>query len=147
MDYQNDQDLICQFISDTQQGQHRQDHGADLRRRYVNDGERPGTSRDNGRHLPLPPQKPKRVSPEEKANNLIREAKQSRARIHETRGNDWFFEEIEPNFPQYEVDLSNDFVHSAMVDETYHLVGSHVNHVTQDKIIRGEYVDFARLVP
>ena len=83
MDYQNDQDLICQLISDTQQGQHRQDHGADLRRRYVDDGERPGTSRDNGRRLPPPPQKPKRVSPEEKANNLIR--KPSRAGLGFTK--------------------------------------------------------------
>ena len=34
-----------------------------------------------------------------------------------------------------------------MVDETYQLVASHVDEVTQDRIIKGEYVDFGCLVP
>ena len=44
-------------------------------------------------------------------------------------------------------DMQNDFVHSSMVDETYQLVGSHVDANTQEKIMQGKYVDFSRLIP
>ena len=88
---------------------------------------------------------------EEKANAMIHNAEQSRAKIYETRGNDWsLYSEsqfLKGKEKQLEVDLSNEFIHSAMVDESYHLVGSHVDEFTQDRIIRGEYVDFAKLVP
>ena len=93
------------------------------------------------------------MTPNEKADHIICEAERSRARIHQTRGNDLLMENLfqdkdHDNFtPQYEVDLSKEFVHSAMVDESYHLVGSHVDTHTQEKIVNGEYVDFARLVP
>ena len=45
------------------------------------------------------------------------------------------------------MDMMNDFVHSAMVDETYQLVACHVDKLTQEKIIKGDYVDFGHLVP
>ena len=32
-------------------------------------------------------------------------------------------------------------------DESYHLVGSHIDEHMQERIIRGEYIDFGRLVP
>ena len=34
-------------------------------------------------------------------------------------------------------------MHSSMVDESYQLVGSHLDETTQMKIVDGEYVDFA----
>ena len=97
---------------------------------------------------------------EQKADQLIKDGELRKARIHQTRGN-----KLHHNFNfdcedllrdedheysgsnRYELDLSREFVHSAMVDESYHLVGSHVDESTQEKIVNGEYVDFARLVP
>ena len=37
--------------------------------------------------------------------------------------------------------------HSSMVDECYLVIGAHIDAVTQDKIQRGEYVDFTHLLP
>ena len=45
------------------------------------------------------------------------------------------------------MDVNNQFVHSAMVDERYLVVGSHVDEATVAKIIKGEYVNFEKLVP
>ena len=39
------------------------------------------------------------------------------------------------------------FVHSMFVDEDYSMMGGHVDNATRSKIINGEYVDFARLLP
>ena len=41
----------------------------------------------------------------------------------------------------------NQYKHSAMVDETYKLVGAHVDEVTKQKIQNFGYVDLARLLP
>ena len=53
--------------------------------------------------------------------------------------------------PQFNEDLGLDFkkefVHLSMVDESYQLVGSHLDQNMQDRIIQGEYVDFSRLIP
>ena len=46
-----------------------------------------------------------------------------------------------------EFDMSNQFIHSAMVDENYLIVAAHVDQVTQDKIEKDQYIDLARLVP
>ena len=45
------------------------------------------------------------------------------------------------------LDPNNDFMHLAIVDETYQQVASHVDLGTQAKIIEGEYVNLAKLVP
>ena len=37
--------------------------------------------------------------------------------------------------------------HSALVDEDYLLVGTHIDENTKQKVINGEYVDFAKLLP
>ena len=89
------------------------------------------------------------MTPEDKARKIIRHAENSRARIHGIQGNSWNLDNnlIKDKVPQYEIDLSKELVHSAMVDESYHLVGSHLDSVIHDKIVNGEYVDFAYLVP
>ena len=40
----------------------------------------------------------------------------------------------------------NSFVHLAMVDENYLSVAMHVDEGIQKKIIKGDYVDFAKLI-
>ena len=70
----------------------------------------------------------------------------SRARIHETPGKLKQLLGKDVNILPH-LDPNNDFMHSAMVDETYQQVASHVDLGTQAKIIKGEYVDFAKLVP
>ena len=37
--------------------------------------------------------------------------------------------------------------HSSMVDERYLMIGTHVDQNLTEKIIRGDYIDFARLLP
>ena len=37
--------------------------------------------------------------------------------------------------------------HSALVDEDYLLVGTHIDENTKQKVVNGEYVDFAKLLP
>ena len=42
---------------------------------------------------------------------------------------------------------SQQFMHTSMIDEDYMVVGSHVDENTYQKIKRGEYIDFGKLVP
>ena len=72
------------------------------------------------------------MTPEEKAEKLIKEAEAAKARIYSTPGK---CEEINKQF------------HSVIVDEDYLLVASHVDSAMYNKIILGGYVDFARLIP
>ena len=144
MDMEDARDiLIDQFIADARE---KNDQQPRRRHSYVNDGQQPGTSRQQNSHQqPVKERHEQSGSPEEKANWIICDAKNSRARIHQLQGKEWNL--YSESHPQYEIDLSKEFMHSAMVDENYHLVGSHVDSVTQDKIVKGEYVDFAKLVP
>ena len=73
-----------------------------------------------------------KLTPEEKADKMFREAEAAKARLFATPGKD---NELNKQF------------HSVMVDEDYLLVASHVDNATLNKIIAGEYVDFARLIP
>ena len=43
--------------------------------------------------------------------------------------------------------MRSDLVHSVMVDENYMLVAAHLEESLQGGIIKGEYVDFSRLIP
>ena len=85
--------------------------------------------------------------PEDIADNLIRSAERGKARCHELPGELCDFELSHEKNTYPDLDIRREFVHSAMVDESYQLVGSHLDQAMQDRIIRGEYVDFARLVP
>ena len=58
----------------------------------------------------------------------MRRSEENRARIYETPG---------------KTDTFN-FVHSAVLDENYIMVGSHVDDCTRRKIGQGEYVDFSK---
>ena len=73
-----------------------------------------------------------RLTPEEKAEHLIKEAEAAKARIFTTPGKD--------------SDLNKQF-HSVLVDEDYLLVASHVDSNMYNRIIQGDYVDFSKLIP
>ena len=73
-------------------------------------------------------------SPEERAFNIIKNAEMAKGKIFATKGN-------------CEVDITNHFLHSAMADESYLLVASHLDSGTLAKIIQGDYVDFVKLIP
>ena len=81
----------------------------------------------------------------------IRKAEVTKAKIYTTPGE--FLQPIDQvvkiteGLPQLELDTNNRFVHSAMVDENYLVLGNHVDAVTRQKIVDGEYIDFAKLLP
>ena len=69
-----------------------------------------------------------RTTPEDKADQLIRDSEQAKARIYDLQGK-------EP-------------VHSTTsIDDDYLLVAAHVDEVIQRKIANHEYVEFAKLLP
>ena len=89
-------------------------------------------------HLPTPPprQEQRRLSPSEvHAEKLIREAEQAKARIYGSPGK---------NQPQlnYELPRTDD-----RVDDYFLVVAVHIDEGTKLKIMMGEYVDFAKLIP
>ena len=116
-----------------------QDHNRG-RSRYVEDGQIAGTSRDFA----------ERRQYEDRGAQVILEAEAGRARIHETPGefnNRMKLAGPESPVEKFMIDLSKQFVHSAMVDESYQIVALHLDEAIQDKIMRGDYVDFGRLIP
>ena len=104
---------------------------------------RPGTSRSDE-------YRQREISPESRSNKIIRDAEGGKAKMYELPGEFRNFLAFEQQ-PQFNEDLGLDFkkefVHSSMVDESYQLVGSHLDQNMQDRIIQGEYVDFSRLIP
>ena len=83
----------------------------------------PSTSRDRDR------------SPDELADQLVKQAELSKAQIYDTPGK------------HDELNVANDFVHSSLVDQNYKIVGAHVDPATRAKIVNNEYIDFAKLIP
>ena len=86
------------------------------------------------------------------ADGHVREAEHGKVRMHDLPGENNFcnFNLDKPKDPetwQFSFDVQKDYVHSSMVDESYQLIGMHVDQATQDRIIRGEYIDFSRLIP
>ena len=95
------------------------------------DDQQPSTSRF---------QNQERLTPDQRADKLVKDAEAVKARILEAPGNTLLHQ-------NRMLDVNSDFVHSAMVDESFLLVVSHIDQITYDKIVNGEYVDFSRLIP
>ena len=74
-------------------------------------------------------------TPEQRAEDMVREAEAAKIRMMEVAGRN----EV--------VNVNCDYVHSAMVDENFLLVAAHVEDNLRLKIEKGDYVDFARLLP
>ena len=83
------------------------------------------------------------VTAEEWAAQLIKEAELSKARIFDLPG------KSTKNLDLHGVvkDLSADLLHSVVVDENYRAIGTHVDQSMRQKIIKGEYIDFSKLIP
>ena len=79
-----------------------------------------------------------KVTPEERAEKYVREAEKSKARMLQTPGM--------ANPMNAEVDIMRLRLHTAIIDEDYETVASHVDIGLREKIINGEYVDFAKLI-
>ena len=74
---------------------------------------------------------PQEIMPEERADQFIREAEAAKASIFPPKGKD-------SNVPYHFM---------AQMDEDYLVVGNHVDEGTRAKIVRGEYIDFSKLLP
>ena len=85
------------------------------------------------------------IGPDKMTEQAIKQAEASKARIYITPGelNNNDFAHVE----RQEIDTDNIFVHSAMVDENYLLLGNHIDAVTKQKIVSGEYIEFSKLLP
>ena len=83
----------------------------------------------------------------ERADEVVQEVEARRARIFDLPGKQSKQSETHELINKYSLNDKGDFVHSAMVDESYMLVAAHLEENLQKKIVRGEYVDFSRLLP
>ena len=101
--------------------------------RYVDDGQRPSTSRENAQTQRATEE------PEEVAERIIREAELSKALVYDTPGKD--DKKLLP------LNMISDYVQDAIADEHYKIISTHIDQTTKTKILNNEYVDFAELLP
>ena len=73
-------------------------------------------------------------TPEDRAEKLVRDAERSKAKIFALPGN-------------VHAQVNQDYIKSLIIDEEYMKVGAHVDEVTYEKIIKGKYVNFSKLIP
>ena len=100
-------------------------------RRSQSKGRKSKPNSDDG-PVALPPPRPheSHLTPEEEAHIHTRQAEGCKAHIYPTTGES--------------LDQINSIV---KIDQQYELVGSHIDQLTRERIIRGEYVDFGKLLP
>ena len=70
-------------------------------------------------------------SPSDESARIVRDAKVAKAKIFNSTGEH----------------AGNMIENAVLIDQDYLLVGNHVDESTQDKIVRGDYVDFGKLLP
>ena len=103
------------------------------------DGRQPRDNRPGGHEDDIP------LTPEEKADQIIKEAELAKAKMLPQKGDDFMFP---TNFNGGDENFSSiPFEFVAKVDQEYLVIGGHVDEVMQKKIVAGEYVDFSRLIP
>ena len=85
------------------------------------------------------------MSPEEKAEKLIREAELVKGDMFAMTGKQEKFDQVNKT-EQFRTDFVRDMIHSVLVDEEYSAIGSHLDESVIKKIKRGEYVDFSKLL-
>ena len=77
-------------------------------------------------------------TPKQQSDDMMRNAEAAKIRILHTPGNGHVLGQFEmPTNQQY----------STVVNENYLVIGNHVDMALQEKIKRGEYVDFVKLIP
>ena len=78
----------------------------------------------------------------ERSQEVIREAEARKGYLFVPKGIS-----DNPNFTNWQGNVNSDMIRSADVDKNYLVLGAHVDPTLQAKIINGEYVDLARLLP
>ena len=119
---------------------------------------------DPGPSRPLPPPPPQDSQGLQRAVDAIREAEMSKARMYDVSG-----EINNPQHPQHPSQMvvnqtfntdgmdagvlnnnintiTQGFVHSMMVDESFMFVAAHVDQITKTKIVNREYIKFSKLI-
>ena len=106
--------------------------------KYVNDDQVPSTSCEVT---------PEDVhSQEDRADRLVREAEQAKAKIFQTPGKN-LGQGGGTNAKVANIDRERILVHSMMVDDDYLPLAAHLDEGIKQKIANGEYVDFSKLLP
>ena len=147
-------DLIDNFISDQrQQFECRSLAEMEEINQPSTSGYRGPKSRKQGEDRTYPGEMQSRVAEaDEVADDLIKKAELSRAKIFGVPGENFNCNQISRVIEQLpnlaiEERIGNDYIHSALVDENYLMLGNHVDASMKDKIISGEYVDLVKLLP
>ena len=84
-------------------------------------------------------------TPEDKAKRIILESEAAKARMFPNPpGKTAFILDCETAPVRGRM---NDYQLIAQIDEDYLLIGGHLDETTQSKIVKGEYVDFGKLLP
>ena len=119
----------------------------DVQRRehFVEDGQMPHCSRQptprvRSEVTRVAPRNEPSSRPEDRADDLIRQAELAKARIFEVPGN--VPQSQYRSKPNY-----NELIHAVLVDESYSSIDAHVDESVKRKIANHEYIDFARLIP
>ena len=112
---------------------------------YPSDGELDQSEGDLGNHdnvEPSPGTSCDQMSPEEKADQMIRDAEKSKACVFPQPGKG------NGNQPKSDKGGSLDFHQlTARVDDDYMVIGGHIDEALSTKIKKGDYVDFRKLLP
>ena len=74
---------------------------------------------------------------------MIKQAELSKARVYEVPGK----QNLQTSHALLPMNVMNDYIHSAMVDENFLIVAAHIDDSTWRKIISCKYVDFSKLIP
>ena len=93
---------------------------------------------------PLPPPPPRVVphTPEDRAEQVIRQSEAAKARMVEVSGEKNYFDNFNMG-----LNLQTTSIPTAMVDEDYCLVAAQIDEGLRQRIESGEYIDFNRLLP
>ena len=83
---------------------------------------------------------------------MIRKAELAKARMFQPKGEDIICSNITPQLINpaqplnlQSVDIPFEFV--AKIDQDYLMIGGHVDEAMRTKIVRGDYIDFSKLIP
>ena len=148
----NPENIVNDFIADIRsrgegrsQGQGRNDRYHYTRpvqqTRYAD--AQPSTSSGRGRNRDEGPDD--MVTPEERAEDMIKQAETAKARIFATPGKQNLVPHPHWNSPP---EMDRGFMpSSSMMDEGFIVVGAHLDDTMINKICSGDYVDFGKLLP
>ena len=91
------------------------------------------------KQMELPQFDRRELNAEEKTKQMIREAEKAKANIFTNQG--------KVNVLNSPVEGLHNFEFTAKMDEDYMVIGAHIDEMTQEKIVKGEYIDFGKLFP